>query len=445
MQRLTAVSLFCGAGGLDLGFQQAGFRIVYAADSDPAAVACHARNVSADCRVRDVTTAEFRSDLRRVGTVDVVLGGFPCQGFSKAGPKRADDDRNTLYRAMRDAVGLLHPRLFIAENVDGLKQNFAGSYLALIQSEFEAAGYSVEHRILDAAAFGVPQHRRRIFFVGTRAGGTDRFRWPRPTHAAVARNGEFRITGFESASSGPPERLRRPRTIRDAIHNLVGLDTRIPDHRVTGDWPQKYSAVFKAIGPGQKLCNVRHSPASVYTWEIPEVFGRTTIQERVVLETIAKHRRHREYGEIPNGNPLSSDVISALSGLPLSTTRTCVRALLRTGYLKVLDDKVDLKGAMFCSGLFKRPCWDAPAPTVLTNYHSPRYFLHPSEDRPFSLRECARLQSFPDSFVFADESVGVSLMDGYRLVGNAVPPLLARALATEARRAMHEGAGVLRA
>jgi DNA (cytosine-5)-methyltransferase 1 len=97
--------------------------------------------------------------------------------------------------------------------------------------------------------------------------------------------------------------------------------------------------------------------------------------------------------------------------------------------LKEVDGKYDLKGAMFCSGLFKRPQWHAPAPTILTNFYNPRYFLHPLEDRPFTLRECARLQSFPDDFLFLDETGVVDLISGYRLVGNAVPPLVSRAIA----------------
>jgi DNA (cytosine-5)-methyltransferase 1 len=101
---------------------------------------------------------------------------------------------------------------------------------------------------------------------------------------------------------------------------------------------------------------------------------------------------------------------------------------LEKGYLKHKNNGVDLKGAMFCSGLFKRPKWDEPSPTILTNYCNPRYFLHPTEDRPFSLRECARLQGFPDSFIITNLD-SVTLTAGYRLIGNAVPPPLAALLA----------------
>jgi DNA (cytosine-5)-methyltransferase 1 len=157
------------------------------------------------------------------------------------------------------------------------------------------------------------------------------------------------------------------------------------------------------------------------------VFGKTTARERNVLATISKHRRHKRYGSIPNGNPLPVAEIEALSGL--TATRPEIDTLLEKGYLKEIDGKYDLKGAMFCSGLFKRPRWDEPSPTVLTNFYNPRYFLHPEHNRPFTLRECARLQSFPDDFRFLDDDGAVDLISGYRLVGNAVPPLVSRAFA----------------
>jgi DNA (cytosine-5)-methyltransferase 1 len=93
---------------------------------------------------------------------------------------------------------------------------------------------------------------------------------------------------------------------------------------------------------------------------------------------------------------------------------------------------------MFCSGLFKRPLWDSPSPTVLTNFHNPRYFVHPSRDTPFSLRECARLQGFPDDFVFCESENVKELESGYRLVGNAVAPPLARMFANSVKKMLIE-------
>ncbi len=250
------VSLFCGCGGLDLGFLRAGFDIVYACDNDPAAIACYARNIDERVFYRDATSDAFHDDIRKISRCDVVLGGFPCQGFSKAGPKQENDSRNTLYVEMRHVVAELMPSLFIAENVDGLSQNFGGAYLKRIVADFASIGYSVDHKVLDAIAYGVPQHRRRVFFVGTRSDQGVRFNWPTPTHQAPSRNGEFRIDAGPTLFEQSARRLACPRTIRQAIEDL--LDSKdVPDHAYPNSWPEKYEHVFRRIGQGQKLCNVR--------------------------------------------------------------------------------------------------------------------------------------------------------------------------------------------
>jgi DNA (cytosine-5)-methyltransferase 1 len=220
MSKYQVVSVFCGCGGLDLGFREAGFDLVYACDSDPAAVACYARNVDDRVYCRDATSEAFHQDIREIGRCDVVLGGFPCQGFSQAGPKQEGDTRNTLYVEMRRVVAELCPKIFLAENVDGLSQNFGGAWLRRIISDFASLGYSVELRVIDAVAYGVPQHRRRIIFAGTRADQGISFSWPRPTHQAPARNGEFRVTDSllgRTLFDPDPLEVQPPRTIRDAI------------------------------------------------------------------------------------------------------------------------------------------------------------------------------------------------------------------------------------
>ncbi len=430
MKTSTVVSIFSGCGGFDLGFKQSGFDIVYACDWDASAVDCYARNLDPRVYRRDVTKKEFHSDIENIGTCDIVLGGFPCQGFSKAGPKNANDTRNALYAEMRLAIAHLRPHIFIAENVDGISQNFQGAYLDRIVSEFGDLGYHVDHRILDAVTFGIAQHRRRIFFVGTRKDSTagHSFTWPAPTHHARHRNGESRVPDgpflWETMAHKRPTRSDKPLTISDAIGDLCELDAGVPDHCVA-TWPRHYDSVFAAIKEGQKLCNVRHAATSVYTWGIPEVFGQVSERERFILETIAQHRRHKRYGNIPNGNPIPISEIERLSNL--SDIELEVKTLLEKGYLKTCGDGFDLKGAMFCSGMFKRPKWNEPAPTVLTNFYNPRYFIHPLRNRPFTLRECARLQGFPDNFLFLNENV--DLVSGYRLVGNAVPPPISRQFA----------------
>ena len=422
----SVVSLFAGCGGLDVGFKEEGYDLIYACDHDPIAIDAYKRNIDERAYVRDVTSDLFHSELRDIGSCDVVLGGFPCQGFSKAGPKKEGDARNFLYLEMKAAIETLRPKIFLAENVDGLSQNFKGTYLDAITKDFESIGYHVEHRTIDSVTFGVPQHRRRIYFIGTRSDQRDvDFEWPSATHTQRIRNGETALRTIDLFLNNKAN--QEPTTIAEAIGDLRQLGNSIPDHQITNSWPANTNIIIKKIGPGQKLCNVRHSATSVHTWEIPEYFGKVTKTEVAVLETIAKNRRHKQYGTIPNGNPLEPQIISNLSGI--ENVMPPIKALLEKNYLKEIHGKYDLKGAMFCSGLYKRPDWNAPSPTVLTNFHSPRYFIHPKENRPFSLRECARLQGFPDSFTFTTDNSPKALAAGYRLVGNAVSPPVGRAFA----------------
>ena len=433
----SVVSLFSGCGGLDLGFKDEGFEVVYACDNDSVAIDCYRRNVDDRAFVRDVTSDRFHGEIKDIGQCDVVLGGFPCQGFSKSGPKREHDPRNALFMEMLKTVERLHPQIFIAENVDGISQNFGGSFLDRIKDEFAKIGYDVEYRILQATSYGVPQYRRRIFFIGVPQGSSDRFSWPPPTHEETSRNGEFQIKNYDDAGTlwgrWDDRRLEKPRTIGDAIADLLELDNSTADHKVTHAWRKDYEKVFAAIGPGQKLCNVRHASTSVYTWQIPEVYGQVSSDETLILETISKNRRHKKYGSVPNGNPLSVETISDLSGLGDITP--LIYSLLKKKYLKEIAGKYDLSGAMFCSGIFKRPRWDEPSPTILTVFDNPRYFLHPIRNRPFSVRECARLQGFPDSFLFClGKDSNMALRDAYRLIGNAVPPLVAAHLARSTKQ-----------
>ena len=434
----SVVSLFVGCGGLDLGFKQEGFELVYSCDNDPAAISTYKRNVDERGYVRDVTEDNFRSDINHIGECDIVLGGFPCQGFSKAGPKKEGDIRNLLYLEMKSAIETLQPKIFIAENVDGLSQNFKGKFLERIVSDFEKIGYRVNFRILNAVNYGVAQYRRRIFFVGIREDLNNiEFQWPEQSHNSTERNGEFSISRTHDLFAQPAVCERKDAlTIKDAIYDIRKLSTDIPDHRVTNKWNADAKKIMSHIAPGQKLCNVRFADSSVYTWDIPEVFGNVDEVDIQILETIGKNRRRKKYGSIPNGNPLPESTIRSLGGFGGIKRR--LRRLVKAGYLKEKNGGYDLKGAMFCSGLFKRPRWDEPAPTILTNFHSPRYFVHPERDTPFSLRECARLQGFPDDFIFTSGDDVKELEAGYRLVGNAVAPPVSRSIAISAKLFLNE-------
>ncbi len=423
MSTPTIVSLFAGAGGLDLGFVQEGFAIKLALDSDPAAVAVHNANLGQHAKKLDVRDHSFTRELEDVRSCDLLLGGFPCQGFSKAGPKKVDDTRNVLYRSMITAMEVLRPAMFVAENVDGLSQNYNGQVLAQIVRDCEQAGYVVEWRIVDASWFGVPQHRRRILIVGTRADLSTHmsFVWPSAQHTPLKRNGERHLA--EAYPNWAPA-LHPPRTLRVA---LTGANKMV-DHVIENAPNEKIFTLLSRIGPGQKLCNARHDLTSVKTWDVPTVFGEVSLKERRILEIIARNRRHKKYGNIPNGNPLSRATIESLLTEPVTDLE--LSSLEERKYLKRVDDRWDLRGAMFASGSYKRPLLDQPSPTVLTSFNNPRFMAHPVENRPFTVREVARIQTFPDDYRFL--LTGVTIADAYRLIGNAVPPLLARLVARSA-------------
>lgn len=430
----TVVSLFSGCGGLDIGFNEMDYDLIYACDFDKIAIECYKRNIDQRAYVRDVRETEFREDMQRLGSADVVLGGFPCQGFSKAGPKKKDDSRNLLYLEMKYAIEVLQPKIFIAENVDGLSQNFQGQYLQQITGDFKQIGYEVEHQVIDALSFGVPQHRRRIFFVGVREDlARNRFIWPAPTHQERARNGDKKYqSSLFTLCDNRINEIKPYVTIEDSIKDLIELQSAIPDHEISKKWPDEYNLIIQRIRQGQKLCNVRHANTSVYTWEIPEVFGTVNEVQKNILLTIARNRRHKKYGDIPNGNPLSIEIIEELCGIGNIIDE--ITDLLNKGYLKQIGQRFDLKGAMFNSGIFKRPKWNEPCQTVLTNFHNPRYFIHPLQNRPFSVRECARLQGFPDDFLFSWDDFKIPIVDRYRLIGNAVAIPVSRAMAESINR-----------
>lgn len=431
----SVVSLFVGCGGLDLGFKHEGFDLIYSCDNDPVAISVYKDNIDSRAYVRDVTESSFENDILDIGKCDVVLGGFPCQGFSKAGPKKENDDRNLLYLHMKSAIENLNPKIFIAENVDGLSQNFKGKFLEKIVNDFEKIGYKVQSRILNSVNYGVPQYRRRIFFVGIREDfKTSDFQWPVETHNSKERNGEARSKKSHDLINYNLE--HNAVTIKDAIYDIRELTKEIPDHRVTNKWNSDADIIMSHISMGQKLCNVRFSDSSVSTWNIPEVFGEVDEQDIKILTVIGKNRRLKKFGNIPNGNPIPEPIIQEMVGGKSINDR--LKRLVNSGYLKEKNGGYDLKGAMFCSGLFKRPQWDEPSPTILTNFHNPRYFVHPERNTPFSLRECARLQGFPDDFLFTKTDNVKELEAGYRLVGNAVPPPLGRAFAISIKNLFKE-------
>ena len=179
---MRIISLFSGAGGLDLGLIQAGNDVVWANDIDASAVETYRKNIGDHivCKdIKDVDMAEIPDGA------DVVVGGFPCQGFSQANLRREiGDSRNALYLFFKKVVAAKRPKYFIAENVKGILSLGKGAVIQQIVSDFASVGYLVEYQLVNMSAFGVPQNRQRVIIVGQRSdlGEEMKFRFPKPQY-----------------------------------------------------------------------------------------------------------------------------------------------------------------------------------------------------------------------------------------------------------------------
>lgn len=179
---MNIVSLFSGAGGLDLGLILAGNKVIWANDIDKDAVATYRENIGDHIICDDIKNI----DVTTIPDSDVVVGGFPCQGFSQANRMRAmGDDRNQLYKFFYDTIKVKQPKFFIAENVKGILSLGKGEAIRQIVSDFQEAGYVTSINLVNMADFGVPQTRQRVIIIGQRVDLGDKilFQFPNPTNS----------------------------------------------------------------------------------------------------------------------------------------------------------------------------------------------------------------------------------------------------------------------
>ena len=385
----TVASLFSGCGGFDVGFQQEGFRSVAAYDIDPVAVATFNANIDAVAKVCDL------SQFTPLGRSDVMLAGSPCQGFSTSGKRLATDPRNNLLVRAGEIALAAKPKVFLLENVPAAISGRHGSQWEKVESMLKAARYNVTRIVADGPSSGVAQIRKRLFLLAWR--------------------------GSDSVRCEPPARLAP--SIAEAFANIGNATGHDPTPLVPGSREQ---LIASRIGAGQKLCNVRISPAAVHTWEIPEVFGTTSAWERQVLEAIVRLRRRDRRRDFGDADPVLVSKVSETVGRSCATT---ISRLIKVGYLRRVDRYIDLKHTY--NGKYRRLSTEQPSPTVDTHFGDPALFLHPSEDRGLTPREAARIQGFNDDFDF-----GAGRRRAFRMIGNAVPPPMAARLASFIRDAI---------
>ena len=199
---MRVVSLFSGAGGLDLGFTMAGHEIVWANDIYEDAVKTYRRNLGDHIVCKDIALV----DAADIPNCDIIIGGFPCQGFSVANVKRhVDDERNVLYKQLIRIIEAKKPKFFLAENVKGLTNLAKGAVFQMILSDFRALGYQVDSRILNAADFGVPQTRQRVIIVGVRNDVDFTYDFPCPNHSKTGADGLPKWVSVSKALAGIPD------------------------------------------------------------------------------------------------------------------------------------------------------------------------------------------------------------------------------------------------
>lgn len=332
----TLVDLFCGAGGMSLGLKQAGFEPVFAADFDKHACATYRLNIGDHVQEIDLSAIEPERFAEMVavqcGSIDLVAGGPPCQGWSIQRRGDRADARNDLTLKFAELAAALKPMAIVMENVPTILGARGRAHLLQVESILHSAGYNTEKTVLNAASYGVPQVRRRAVLVALRQDLGPPFSFPKASHPETAW-----------------------RTVRDAIGDLPAPPMDGSEHP---DYPNHRLVKVSALNL-QRLSHV------------PEGGGRLDVPEHLQLPCHAKDNGHRH-----------------------------------------LD-------------VFGRLSWDRPAGTITAmfdNFTRGR-FAHPSETRNITGREGARLQSFPDSYVFLGPKKDVA-----RQIGNAVAPLLAKSL-----------------
>lgn len=374
------ISLFSGCGGLDVGLEAAGLSCSHAFDIDPEAIQVHRNNVPGEATVADLNKLSA-SDLVKQTKPKVIVAGSPCQGFSTVGKRDINDPRNSLLTRAGQLATSLRPRVFIAENVAGAISGPHRHYWDSLDSHLRESGYSTTTIRLNAKELGLAQSRSRIFLVA----------W------LGDRTINHTIKSVE------------PVTLAHALKGVQGIH----GHDVQLLSPNStHYKIAQHIGPGQKLCNVRGGSNSVHTWQIPEVFGRTTATERRLLSAIMRIRRIERIRDFGDADPVKLKSLQREIG---SDAEDILNTLIGKGYVRKLPGGYDLTNAF--NGKYRRLDWNSISITVDTRFGDPRYFLHPSENRSFTVREAARLQGFPDAFVFSENT-----RTNYRLIGNAVPP-----------------------
>ncbi|WP_225434228.1 DNA (cytosine-5-)-methyltransferase [Peribacillus tepidiphilus] len=363
------IDLFCGAGGMSLGFKQEGFKIVLANDIEKSCIDTYVHNHPEIPRdkiihgdIQDLVST-LDSDLIGNQKVDVVIGGPPCQGFSNANRQRLiDDPRNKLYKYYVEFVGKVKPKFFVMENVRGMY-----SIAEQVVEDFNSIGYEVHFEILNAVDFGVPQNRERLIFIGNNI-GVDNKKIFEEIHAS---NQYKDKTVLKDALYG----LRELEALR--IKNATEEDTEESGRKIDRNpYFNRENAYTNIINEGRKIKLVFNHKARYNNDRDIEIFGRL-------------------YQGDKSDDPKIADI------MPYKNRNH----IFKDKYFKLENDKP-------CKTITAHMKFDC------------NMYIHPTQARGLTPREAARVQSYPDDYYFKGPYTKT-----YMQIGNSVPPLMSRGIA----------------
>ena len=345
------LDLFCGAGGFSLGFEQQNFEVLKAIDFNKYAIQTYNANLQYKTgEVLDLTSVEPSYFDKYVG-IDGIIGGPPCQGFSTAGQRKADDIRNKLYEEYFKILEKIHPKFFIIENVVGILTYANGAIKNDIFARAEKLGYVMFSNILNAVDYGVPQYRRRVIFIGIK------------------------------------------KEIVEAKGNYV-FPEKCVDHEIT---------IEEALSDLPEYIPVTQPDSLEYPIAPKNAFQRL-MRKNSKLLTNHNYTNH------------SQKTVDTIMLVP------------EGGSIKDLSE--EQRGGRKYLALLRKMDRKKPALTIDTGH---RTYFHYTEPRIPSVREVARLQSFPDNFIFYGPKA-----EQYKQVGNAVPPIMAEKLALSIQEYLKE-------
>ena len=360
------IDLFCGAGGLSLGFTQEGFITALANDIEPCCIDTYSHNHPETPRKHIVlgdinNVIENIAELIRFKDIDVLVGGPPCQGFSMANRQRLiDDPRNHLYKSYIEVLKLIQPRFFVMENVKGML-----SVASQVIEDFQRVGYTVSAKILNAKDFGVPQNRERLIFIGNRIG---------------CDNDEI-FKRIEMLCS-----KTKRHTLEEALYGLKPLKASRVKNATSAESDETGRVIDSSTGVINKYIDTINQGR-----KIPTVFNHK-----------ARYNNDRDieiYGRLNPGDKSDDPKIADI--MPYSRRSD----IFKDKYYKLEPDKV-------CKTITAHMKFDC------------NMYIHPTQARGLTPREAARVQSYPDDYFFRG-----SYTKTYMQIGNSVPPLLGRIIA----------------